>query len=257
MPEHVKTPVQEILGKKITKFVMWGTVLILLVGIGFAAAALFIAEDNVKQAFSILQYILGALLPLWGTWIGTILAYYFSKDNFEAANRHTMQIVDKLTSDKKLESVKSKDIMIPKEKLTYQTMSKTEDLSKFKLKEDCLDFLKKNNIKRIIILDEDAKAKYVIHRDLISFFISNCTLDGTKIDGFTLKDMYDKGGTEIQDTFKNSVKFLSIESNLLQAKNLLTQEKGCLDIFLTANGTADEPVIGWITNVTIAENSVV
>jgi hypothetical protein len=256
-PPNVKNPIQEILGNRITRFVMWGTILILVVGIGFAITALFVKGENVKEAFSILQYVLGALLPLWGTWIGTILAYYYSKENFEAANKSVQQIVDKLTPEKKLQSLKSKDIMIPRSKLIYQVLKKSETLSKFKLKEDCLRFLEANKIKRVIILDEEDKAKYVIHRDLISFFIANSILSGTDVSGLTLQDMYDKGDAEIRHTLENSVKFLGIDSNLLDAKNIMDQQKGCMDIFITEKGTADEPVLGWITNVTIAENSIV
>jgi len=251
------SPIQEIMGNRITQFVMWGTIVILILGVGFAITALFRPAENIKQAFSILQYIMGVLLPLWGTWIGTILAYYYSKDNFEAANKSVQQIVDKLTPEKKLQSLKSSDIMIPKSKLVVQVMKTTEDLSKFKLKEDCIDFLETNKIKRMIILDESDHAKYVIHRDLISFFIANATLAGTNVTGLTLKDMFTTGSPEIQNTMNNSVKFLNVKSNLLDAKAILDQQKGCLDIFITTNGTANEPVLGWITNVTIAENSIV
>src|SRR4051794_9075198 len=107
MPDSEQKPsfIQEILGNRITKLVLWGTVAILVTGVFFAYEALTSTSspDQIKLAFSILQYVLGVLLPLWGTWIGTILAYYYSKDNFEVANKSVQQLVDKLTSDKKLE----------------------------------------------------------------------------------------------------------------------------------------------------------
>lgn len=191
---------QEIMGNTITQVVMWGTIGIGVIGIIFAMIALWAGsdEEKIKTAFSIIQYVFGALLPLWGTWIGTVLAYYYSKDNFESANRNVQQLVDKITSEKKLESVKAKNVMILRRELIVQTLGSREDLSRFKLKEDCIDFLNKHKIKRVVILDDADRAKYVIHRDLISYFIAEEILAGKPIAGYTLKDMYDKGTTEIK-----------------------------------------------------------
>jgi len=250
-------PFRDLLSRRITQFVLWGTLIIAAIGIGFAVVALTVGEERAKSAFTILQYVFGALLPLWGTWIGTILAYYYSKENFESANRSVQQLVDKVTSEKKLQSVKAKDVMIPKEKLIYQTMSTGEDLTKFKLKDNCLDEVASKGIKRVIILNEKDNALYVIHRDLISFFIAQETIAKRPVEDSTLKDMLEKGSDDIKQTMKNSVKFIGEEANLLEAKNLMQQYKTCQDVFITKNGNPNEPILGWITNVTISENSIV
>ena len=257
MPQEKDSPFQESMGKQISGIVLWGSVIIGVIGIVFAIYALNSKSTNIDKAFSMLQFVFTALLPLWGTWIGTVLAYYYSKENFKAASDSVKQMVDKLTPDKKLESVKAKDVMIAKDKLIYQTIAAGEDLSKFKLKEDCIDFVTAKSIKRVIILDEKGCAKYAIHRDLISYFITNQTLAGTAVTDFTLKDMYDKGAQDIKDTIDNSVKFISEEANLLEAKGLMEKYKTCQDVFVTKTGDAADAVLGWITNVTISQNSVV
>ena len=246
--------IQEILGNRITKFVMWGTITLLAVGIGFAITALYFPVEKSKESFAILQYIMGVILPLWGTWIGTSLAYYYSKDNFEAANRSVQQIVDKLTPEKKLQSLKSADVMIAQDKLIYQTMSPGDDLSKFKIQQDGIDFLAKNKIKRVIIL-EGKKARYVIHRDLISFYIANMALASTDIKDKTFKDMYNSGNAEIKTTMDGSVGFVAAASTLLDVKTFMGDHKSCQDVFITQNGGKDEDILGWVTNVTIVENS--
>jgi len=240
------------IAKTVTYFVLSLTGLIVI-----GAILLLQSVSDPKTKFEYFKDIISILLPLWGTWIGTVLAYYFSKDNFESANKSVRQIVDKITSEKKLETVKAKDVMIPKEKLIAQVMEEGTDLSKFKLKEDCIDFVEKNKIKRVIILNDKDRAKYVIHRDLISYFITNEILGEKPVQGATLKDMYDKGPAEIKETIDNSVKFIGENANLLEAKNLIRQYKSCQDVFITKNGNPDEPILGWITNVTIAENSIV
>jgi len=261
MPDSSEKPgiIQEILSNRITKLVLWGTVFILATGIFFAYEALNtkVPETQIKLAFSILQYVLGILLPLWGTWIGTILAYYYSKGNFEAANKSVQQMVDKLTSDKKLEQLSVKSIMILKKDLIFKVMPIGKDLSLFKIKTDGLDFLEQKKIKRVIILDDSDHAKYVIHRDLITTFALNEIAKGKKIEDLTFEDMLNDGSAEVKNTIPNSVQFLGIDANLLDAKKLMDQQRTCLDIFITQTGKAEEPVIGWITNVTIMQNSIV
>lgn len=247
---------REMMGNRITSFVIWGTIIVGVVGIIFAFVALNATDEKkVDSAFKIIQYIFGALLPLWGTWIGTILAYYYSKENFESANRSVQQLVEKITSEKKLESVKAKDVMILKKDLKYKTMTAGQTLADFKIKE-MLEYLKTEGIRRLLILNDKDAALYVIHRDLMSHYIADQSFAGKAIDQLTLNDMY-SSSQDMKNTIDNSAKFINENSNLLDAKNLMDQNKTCLDVFITKTGKNDEPALGWITNVTITENSVV
>lgn len=244
------------IASNITSMVKWGTVGIALVGLGFAITVIVMTEDFDK-AISVLQYVFGALLPLWGTWIGTVLAYYFTRENFEAANKNVQQLVDKITSDKKLQSILAKDVMIPLENLTYQEMKTSETWTKFKLKDDCLDFVTAKGIKRVILLDEQKCARAVIHRDLISFFMANIALSGKPVTGLTLQDMHQIGDAEIKNTMDNCVRFINEKATLFDAKQLMDQVKTCRDVFITSTGSPKEKVLGWITDVTITQNAIV
>jgi hypothetical protein len=57
------------------------------------------------------QNVLNAVLPLFGTWVGTVLAYYFARENFEAASNSTSQLVSQLTPDEKLRSIPVASVM--------------------------------------------------------------------------------------------------------------------------------------------------
>ena len=52
--------------------------------------AVAIIADNTTRSDTALK-ILNLLLPVIGVWMGTVMAYYFSKENYEAAARHVMQ----------------------------------------------------------------------------------------------------------------------------------------------------------------------
>ncbi len=260
------SPFQKLIGGKITRFVLIGTLAIGILTVGFACLVVYKDgkpdNDTYKFAFTIMQYAFGTLLPLWGTWIGTVLAYYFGKENFEAANKSIQQMVDKLTPDKKLESVKAKDVMIKLKDLKHKTLEGKESLDKFKLSA-ILEDLRKDGIRRLIILGYQDRAKYAIHRDLITNFIATQTLAAktpeelAAVANLTLKDFYDKSPKDVQETIDNSVRFISEDASLLAAKKIMLQYTSCQDVFVTKNGQKDEAVEGWITNVTIDQNSMI
>jgi len=39
------------------------------------------------------------IIPLLATWIGTVLAFYFGRENFEAASKQYKSIINQLTPD--------------------------------------------------------------------------------------------------------------------------------------------------------------
>lgn len=243
---------RERIAKIVAMFVLISTGAIAIIGI-----IMIWTDTKDDKKFDHFKDILSTLLPLWGTWIGTVLAYYFSKDNFQAANASVQQIVDKLTSEKKLEKVKAIDVMIPKDKLIKIELTPGQNPLSLTLHE-CIKYVEDNKIKRVILLDSNGVAKYAIHRDLISYFITSKIMGGaTDVSNLTLQDMHDGNVGDIQNTIDNSVRFISENANLLEAKNIMQQNKTCQDVFITKNGKADEPVLGWITNVTITENSIV
>ena len=56
------------------------------------------AEESLDTA----KFVFGAALPLLASWVGTILAYYFSKDNFMAATQSVTQLARTVSGIEKL-----------------------------------------------------------------------------------------------------------------------------------------------------------
>jgi phosphate/sulfate permease len=285
------TPAQEKVAKRVSTIVLIGTCVLGALGMSIAIVAMF--KDSFDDAKEILQILFSAILPLFGTWIGTILAYYFSKENLAAANKTVEHLVNSITSDKKLETIKAKDVMIPVAKLFYIEYKTGADDKAFNLKTHFLDFLKEKGIQRVILLDENKIAKYVIHKSTIEGFIAeqyfnsqkptdtpaNTPADpadtplvdsppadppittpanaGEEAKALTFADLKAKGDEKVQAILKDGVKFIKEDANLSDAKVLIKNYTACNDVFITKNGLANEPVLGWITNVTISENSIV
>ena len=58
----------------------------------FLLAAIVIFASWGKEGRETAQMVFTAILPLFGAWVGTILAFYFGKENFEAATRSVTAI---------------------------------------------------------------------------------------------------------------------------------------------------------------------
>lgn len=67
------------------------------------------------------QEILTTVLPVIGTWVGTVLAFYFSKENLESATRSITAIVGQLTPSDKLKQILAKDKVIKKDQMFSKT----------------------------------------------------------------------------------------------------------------------------------------
>jgi hypothetical protein len=55
--------------------------------------------------------------------------------------------------------------------------------------------------------------------------------------------------------FEESFAFVGQNASLADAKLVMENTPHCLDVFVTANGTKYEPIIGWLTNGIISENA--
>lgn len=275
---------RQYLGTIITFFVLAGV--ILFIWMGFRIINIVVDHhdkpDLTENLLKILQTLFTAILPLFGTWIGTVLAFYYTKENLQAANQSVRDLVEKVTSAKKLEAIKAKDVMIPVEKLKYKEFKTSDDASAIKLKDDLLDFLGREGIQRAILLDENKNARYALHRSIIERFItleyfksSTAISEADNANGddaagaeqpaeavvafptvATLDDLIKSEDDQIKGVVKEGIQFINIDATLAVAKSLMNN-KYCQDVFITKGGQSNEPVLGWITNKTIEENSIV
>lgn len=60
--------------------------------------------------------IFNAVLPVFVTWVGTLLAYYFGKDNYESGAQHSADLARDLTGAEKLRKIPVTSVMIPFDK---------------------------------------------------------------------------------------------------------------------------------------------
>lgn len=221
---------------------------------GVLGVTAIIAAVARETAFGAVKDILGILLPVLSAWAGTVFAFYFGRENFEAAARSTAALVRQLTPEEKLRSIIFKDVMIPIEKAAKLIIDKPE--TDIKLKTDMIDnILVKENRERLPMLDQQGRIKFMAHRSLIDRFVVQEVEKGKKVEDLTLADMLADAPTK--QVLENSFVTLLETASLAEAKALMDKLKLCSDIFATEDGNPTTKVTGWVTNVIIRQHSTV
>jgi hypothetical protein len=60
----------------------------------------------------------------------------------------------------------------------------------------------------------------------------------------------------MQATFKSSAAFVDRKATLGDAKAAMHKKRDCRDVFVTAVGKPDDPILGYVTDVLIATSEI-
>ena len=224
-----------------------GGILILSLAIVFSSGT---QADTAKT-------VLNTLLPVFGTWVGTVIAFYFSKANFEAASKSISNMAEKVSGgDEKLKAIPVVNKMRPIKDIAGWPMN-LGDEGKAKIADI---FAKVGHYERIPMIDDKHTLNYLVYRSMLSQFLGQVALDPTKLNkapsAATLQDVLDSD-PKIKNTFQKSFAFVAETATLADAKKAMddvSKVLPCNDVFVTKTGDPKEPIIGWITDNTISEN---
>ena len=206
-----------------------------------------------------LKLVYASVLPLLASWVGTILAFYFSKENFLAATQSVTEMTKAVTGVEKLKAIPVREKMRPLSQITYQQVLPADD-DKVKLSDLQKTFAK---VDRIPILDDKLVVRFLIYRGMIDKYLSRFTPGGATapsgrpVAELTLKDLVNSD-PDWKRTFENSFGFVAETATLAEAKavmDVLDKIYKCNDVFVTKTGKRDEGILGWITDNKIAENA--
>ena len=221
--------------------------------IALAALIILNKPEEAKDIFNI-------ILPVFSSWVGTILAFYFGRENFESANQRVQEanqsvqdanqrlqvLVEKLTPAQRAKASVS-SIMRRLRQMTYLLIEEAKNEQDIELSE--LNKLFVNNVSRLPIIDFEKKPKYIIHKSRFDNYIA---FDGTEkdtLETFISKQKEKKFGFGLNEGFV----VVSEQTSIAEAKRLMDNTNSCQDIFITKDGSPDEPLTGWISNVRMAK----
>lgn len=216
--------------------------------ISVAVVAAVALRGDPKNIETTLTTVFNTLVPLFGTWVGTVLAFYFSSKNYEAAAKATKDLVGQLGDDR-LKQIPIKDAWIPASGISGLPVDDG--------KESTVDFVKdvegllNTQISRVPVWDANKVVRYVLHESMVYRFLAK-----NKKPDPTLQDFLDFAADA--GTYRDIVSkigWVSQTATLADAKAKMEGTPNCQDVFVTASGSNIEPVLGWVTNVEIAKKS--
>lgn len=193
--------------------------------------------------------VMSAVLPLLGSWVGTVLAFYFSKDNFAAATKSVSDMAKTVTSQEKLEITLARDKMIPRDKMFILRSPETD-----KLKDILSELKTAGKGARIPFLQTNDFPRYIIHRSVIDQYLADKVMSGEQnLENLTLDSMLQDPG--IKAKIAQGFATVKEDATLADVKKEMDKSTDCQDVFVTKNGTREEPILGWITNGIVEESS--
>jgi Mg2+/Co2+ transporter CorB len=219
--------------KKDTMFLITCAVTVLAV-LGTISIAIISLVKSITDGIDIITK---ALLPLWGTWFGTILAFYFSKENLDTVTEANKDLIGKLSErDQQFASISVSVAMLPFDKIESLNIKDDGD----KLLSDIIarKKFKSHNRFPIFTNKNDKILKYIVHRSVIFEYLYN-KKGGGKLEDFLREE---------EEFLIDSVGFVTETATLLDVKSKMDNRENCEDVFVTKDGKKSSEVIGWISD---------
>jgi hypothetical protein len=216
----------------------WIIIIGSLVVIG-GLAGLVIFQSNNPQITKDIFY---TILPVTASWIGTILAFYFGKQNFESANKQVREMMQKTGPDQK-RTTGVTAIMKPFADMAQYKLpaGKTEKDVKISAMQKLLE----GKVNRLPVVDINGVVKYMIHEASIDKYIARGGKEDSNLEEFLVKAK-EKG---FEFGLNKAFVVVKESATLLEANAKMEEYPFARDVFVTRGGTPQEPYIGWISNV--------
>lgn len=183
-----------------------------------------------------------SVVPVFATWVGAVIAFYFSNESFRQAAESTGTL---LGNDSAKERIDASSRMIPYEKITKLVVgegaaaaaggkTKAEDISM-----DAVRPLFGDTISRVIIFDGQKRPKLIIRKKL------------DEMSGGSSKTVADYLTLNQNDADARNFRAIIATATVADARNVLQFFKTA-DLFVSDHGSLEEPAKGWVTDDRLA-----
>jgi hypothetical protein len=105
-------------------------------------------------------------------------------------------------------------------------------------------------------LDKDNKPIYILHKSAVDGALVEASqaVNPIPLPDVTFQQLFEKVPA-LKVLAMASFGTLGQEATLETVRTEMMRIDNCQDVFITENGTKDSPVLGWVTNGIIEENS--
>jgi CBS domain containing-hemolysin-like protein len=192
------------------------------------------------------QLVFNAILPLFGTWVGTVLAYFFSRESFEAASQSVERISSRLI-EQKLQSVLVSSVMVPRSQMFVSKEPAKEKLM------DTLAQLEGRNLSRLPILDQnDDHPLFLVYKEDIVEYLYRMKAGISEEDRkkLTVQNLLEENSAS-----KKQFAVVKESGSLLEAQEAMNRMSESRVIFVTKSGSETDAVVGMLTSIDIAKRA--
>jgi predicted outer membrane lipoprotein len=215
-----------------------------ILGTTLAAAFAIIYASSATERSDMTRLVFTSVLPLFGTWVGTVLAFYFAGQNLQTATDSTLRLAGRLDPGTPVD-----EVMIPKAQIQSYDLKAGDDVNQLQLG-TIYNLMTTSKRNRIPILDGSAVVRYVIHQSTINSLASSSNLDPAST-AFT-KTMADLLADADLKAAVTAIGFVGPDAVIAEARAAMRSINHCNDVFVTRGGRNTDPVIGWLTNTDLA-----
>jgi hypothetical protein len=192
--------------------------------------------------------IFNMVLPVFSSWVGTILAFYFGRENFDIAstqvseaNRRLQEVVGTLSPEQR-GSQPVASVMRRIEQIAFFQIPSDKSSGTITVGEIYEKF--QENVSRMFILDSKNVARYLIHKSRFDAYRGSGGKLDASLDSFLQYYLERKTGFGVNEGFV----VVSERTPLDTAKKLMEETSSCQDIVVTKNGGPEDPITGWLSN---------
>jgi hypothetical protein len=193
------------------------------------------------------------LLPVLATWVGTVLAFYFGRENFESAskqvratNAQLIQIAQLTQEERARQPITQ--IMRPIAAITYEQLGGDRTAATVTLAQLRAKFT--DTVTRLPVLTGELKPLYMIHGSSADKYLADPQHTAT----ITLEQFInDQAQAGIFYDAQRGYALLAETASAADAKQSLEASTTVQDVLITTKGTADEPLVGWVSNTRLSK----
>jgi hypothetical protein len=189
------------------------------------------------------RLVFSAVLPLFGTWVGTVLAFYFARENLQAATESTLRLAG-IEAGTPVSRVMIRDTDFTAYDLGANDSVEAIPLAAVRDKMRALA----PPARRLPIRIASGAVPYVIHDSTLTAYAESVQQTTETLD----KTFGDLLNAPTFKEFVEAVGYVPEKSTVSDARARMGTVKNCNDVFVTANGNRDERAVGWLTNTLLA-----
>jgi len=193
--------------------------------------------DGIAQKLdTILLSVFTSVLSVFATWVGTILAFYFTNESFRAASASAQRLLGAPTAEEPIT-----DRMVAIQKMTVHQLPEGANVNSTPLDELRKKF--NRTVTRLPVLNHQGHVLLIVRSKLLEAF-DKAQAGANAVQNPTIAHYLAQD--QNREDALNFV-FLPAAATLEDARRLLRAAK-TNDIFITDSGRPQDPIRGWVTD---------